>query len=371
MLTATALAACQAGDDTAARFPVAPSLTVGSDAVGQVYTMSNQVAGNAVLAFDRAADGRLTPAGSYATGGTGSGGGLGNQGAVTLVAQGRFLLVVNAGSNDLAAFRVRGNGSLEQTDLQPSGGTTPISVTEHNGLVYVLNAGGTGNISGFTLSNTGRLSPIAGSARPLSGGATGPAQVQFAARGRVLVVTEKATNNISTYVLSNDGTTTGPHVTPSAGATPFGFDVSGGLLVISEAFGGAADASALSSYEVRRDGTLGLLSASIGTTETAACWVVITQDHRYAYTTNTGSNSISGYTLRRGALDLLDADGVTASTGGAPIDLALTRNGAFLYALTATGGGIEGFRIGADGSLTAVGGDASGLPAGTNGLAAR
>src|SRR5207248_7379662 len=69
------------------------------DDPGAVYVMSNAPAGNAVLAFDRAANGALSPAGSYATGGNGTGAGLGSQGALVLSADGRWLLAVNAGSN--------------------------------------------------------------------------------------------------------------------------------------------------------------------------------------------------------------------------------------------------------------------------------
>jgi 6-phosphogluconolactonase (cycloisomerase 2 family) len=363
--------ACQSPDQPTAPLPLEPFPEVqGSAAVGQVFTMSNQVAGNAVLVYHRAVDGTLSAAGTYPTGGTGTGAGLGNQGGVVLSSNGRVLLAVNAGSNDLAAFLIRPNGTLERTGLIASGGTVPVSVTEHNGLVYVVNRGGNGNISGFTLSQRGKLAALAGSTRPLTGNATDPAQIQFASRGRVLVVTEKATNEIATYTVGAGGLATGPAATPSSGPTPFGFGVFGGLVVVSEAFGGAPDASALSSYEVRADGSLRLLSASVPTTETAACWVVITHDRRYAYTTNTGSNSISGYALHQGTLTLPDPSGATASTGGAPIDLALSRNGAYIYALTAAGHGIGGFSINADGSLTALGSNIAGLPAGTNGLAA-
>jgi hypothetical protein len=126
-------------------------------------------------------------------GGTGTGGGLGSQGAVVFTRDGRFLLAVNAGSNDISSFRVRPQG-LELLDRVASGGMRPISVTSARGVVYVLNAGGAGNISGFRINNAGRLSPISGSAQSLSSAASGPAQIEFDERGTRLVVTEKATN---------------------------------------------------------------------------------------------------------------------------------------------------------------------------------
>lgn len=364
------LAACQSDDAGTSRMPLSPneSLTPAAS-VGQVYTNSNQPGGSAILAFDRAADGSLTPAGSYPTGGTGTGTGLGNQGGVILAGNGRYLLTANAGSNDVTSFLVRPDGSLERIGTWPSGGVQPISITEHHGIVYVLNAGGSGGITGFTFDK-GRLTMIAGSTRPLSGGAVGPAQVNFDASGRVLIVTEKGTNSISTYVVAPTGIATGPTALPSSGQTPFGFAVSRGLLVVTEAFGGAADASAVSSYEIRPDGGLHLLSASVPTTETAACWLVITGDGRFAYATNTGSNTITGYAISKGKLTRLEADGVSATTGGAPSDIALARNSQFVYSRNGSGNTITGFAIGAGGDLTPVNGTIT-LPAGTNGLAAR
>ena len=365
------------------REPVAPSTqltaslaaAVAADRAqpGAVYTLSNAATGNVVLVFDRAADGTLAAAGAFPTGGLGTGGGLGSQGALVLSQGGRFLLAVNAGSDEVSVLRVRPS-SLELVGTVPSGGDQPTSVTVHKDLVYVLNAGGAGNIVGFRLGRSGALSPIAGSTRPLSSAAAAPAQVEFSPNGRVLVVTERETNVISTYLVGRDGLVTGPNVNPSAGATPFGFafDNSGRLLV-SEAFGGAADASASSSYVLHDDGTLTLLSGSVPTTETAACWLVVTNSGRFAYVTNTGSGSLSGYGIEPdGRLTLLDADGRTGETGAgsAPIDAAFDVASRFLYTLNAGNGSISAFAVRSNGSLAELEGVA-GLPAGAVGLAAR
>src|SRR5439155_6940918 len=126
-------------------------------------------------------------------------------------------------------------------------------------------------------------------------------------------------------------------------------------LIVSEAFAGAIDQSAVSSYEV--DDTVEPITVSAGTTETAACWIVVTGNGRFAYTSNTGSGSISVYRLGHdGELSLLDADGRTGVTGPGPIDLALSRGSRFLYSLNSGDHTISGFRVGADGSLTPIGG---------------
>ena len=339
----------------------------GSD--GAVYTLTNSTAGNAVKVFHRASDGSLTPGGEFATGGVGTGGGLGNQGA--LVLDDRHLFAVNPGSDSISAFKVRETG-LVLVGTVASGGDLPISVTVEDGLLYVLNAGGAGNISGFEYSKRKGLSPIAGSARPLSGSGVGPAQVSFDPDGELLVVTEKNTNLIDVYEVDDrSGIARGPSSHASSGATPFGFGFDErDHLIVSEAFGGATDQSAVSSYEVD-DEELEPITKSASTTETAACWIVVTDNGRFTYTTNTGSASISGYRIsRNGKLTLLDADGRTGVTGPGPIDMALSRGSRFLYSLNSGDGTISGFRVGADGSLAPIGG-ASGLPGGANGLAAR
>jgi 6-phosphogluconolactonase (cycloisomerase 2 family) len=347
---------------------LAPAFSLGAARPGTVYALTNGTS-NAVLVFPRLADGTLGPATAFATGGAGTGSGLGSQGALILAQGGRWLLAVNAGSDEISVFRVRDRG-VQLVSRVSSGGDQPISVTAHENLVYVVNAGGSGNIAGFRLMPNGQLVPIAGSSQPLSGAGTGPAQIEFAPNGRTLVVTEKATNRILTYQVGPAGAS-GPTIHASAGATPFGFAFARrDVLVVSEAFGGAADASATSSYRLTKAGLI-TISASVPTTETAACWTVVTKNGRYAYVTNTGSGTITGYAIGPGgALTILDADGVTGMTGpgSSPLDAAFSVNSRFLYTLNGNGT-ISAFEVAADGGLAPIAG-ASGLPSGATGLAA-
>lgn len=345
--------------------------------LGAVYTMTNDTGGNAIVVYERGFLGRLRRTETVPTGGLGTGGGLGNQGALALSPSDRWLFAVNAGSDELSVLAVEEDGlSLRQT--LPSGGHRPISVTARNQLVYVLHAGGgdggTDGIAGFRQAADGRLVPIAGSARPLSAASADPAQIAFAPDLPVLVVTEKATNRIVTFVLDADGVPGGAIVHASSGETPFGFAFGRrDQLLVSEAFGGAEDASALSSYVVGADGSLAVVDGSVPTTETAACWTVVSNDGRFAYVTNTGSGSISAYRVGfEGSLRLGDRGGRSASTGRAssPIDVALSHDGRSLYALDATADVIVAYLVGADGALVPIQ-RVGGLPAGTNGLAAR
>jgi 6-phosphogluconolactonase len=330
---------------------------------GAVYTLSNSPSGNGVVAFARAADGTLVPQGTFATGGNGSGAALGSQGAVVLSDDGRQLFAVNAGSNSVSLFGVRPDG-LGLEGVVPSGGASPISITVRGKLAYVLNAGGSGNISGFAVSRDG-LTPLAGSTRPLGAGSSGPAQVSFTPDGSVLVVTEKTSSTIDVYPVGADGLAGVPVVSPSSGGTPFGFDFDNrGHLLVSNADGSA------SSYAVAAAGA-SVISGSVATHQGAPCWLVASKNGHFAYTANAAAGSISGFSVAEdGTLSLLDPSGVSAGLGATshPLDEAFSNNGRFLYNLTDGLHRISTFGVGADGGLTLLGSTA--VPAGATGLAA-
>jgi len=344
---------------------------------GLVFVMTNAndpIRGNEVVMYRRTDDGTLVVTGRFPTGGQGLSAGLGSQGAVTLSDNGRWLFVVNAGSNELAVFAVYPYG-LVLTDNVASGGVQPTSVTVRRGLVYVLNAGGSGNIRGFVLRRNGTLAPLADSTRNLSNGGSGdapaPAQVSFTPDGKALIVTERATNLLDSYQIERNGTPTGPTPHASSGVTPFGFAFAKhGTLVVSEAFGGAVNGSATSSYRVDRMGNPTLVSGSVPTQQTAACWVVVTKGGKYAYVTNAGSESLSLYEVdSNGALTLVNSRAGETGAGTGPTDAAVNRNGRFVYALSPGSQTVVGFAVQADGMLTMVGSFA-GLPANAAGIAA-
>ena len=333
---------------------------------GAIYTITNEAGGNAVAVFARAADGSLTAAGTFATGGTGTGAGLGSQGAIAVSQGGQWLLAVNAGSNDVSVFRVRPAG-LALASRTPSGGAQPISLTVSGNVVYVLNAGGTGNISGFVLDQDGGLAPIAGSTRSLSGPDVQPAQVSFTPDGRQLLVTEKATNLLDFFAVDARGVAGTRTSTSSAGGTPFGFAFGPrNLLFVTE----AAGAGSASTYRLAEDGGARLISGAIATNQGAPCWAVVTNDGRFGYTGN-GAGSVSGFAIApNGTIRLLDADGATAVVENGVNDIALSRNSRYFYVLqVGPAPAIHAYRIDDDGHLRELG-SVSGLPASTRGLVA-
>ncbi len=342
----------------------ASAVASNADAPGAVYALTNQASGNAVAIFARGADGSLNWSSSVSTGGTGAGSGLGSQGAVALSDDGRWLFAVNAGSNDVSAFEVTASGLL-LTSRVGSGGQRPISLTVHGGVLYVLNAGGDGNISGFNIGSDGELAAIPGSTRALSGTNVGPAQVAFSPNGAWLVVTEKTTNRLDVYTVDGAGIASAATSTASAGGTPFGFSFGHrDELFVSEAAGSA------SSYVIASDGSVTVASGAVLTHQGAPCWAVVTKNGKFGYTANAQGGSISGFAVANdGSISLIDADGRTAVVGAGNIDLALSGNSRYLYELDGNRS-ISGFRIEADGHLTSAGRTVT-LPASTVGLVAR
>lgn len=325
--------------------------------VGAVYTMSNDADANQVLVYRRANDGSLQAAASYGTTGKGTGAGLGSQGAVVLSQDRHWLFVVNAGSNELSVFRVHGE-SLYLVDTEPTGGIMPVSVTENGGLIYVVHAGGTNNVTGFYQRNDGSLVALSGSTRALSAASVGPAEVAFGADGRAIFVTEKGTNSIDEFTINPYSGLPGKITTrASNGQTPFGFAVTRrNQLVVSEAFGGGAGASALSSYQVASSPAFRSVSDSIADTQTAACWVALAKNDRFAFTTNTGSGSISTYSVATdGTLALLgNGDAADTGEGSKPADVAVSYDQRFLYVLDGGTAALSIFSIANDGALTAL-----------------
>ena len=320
--------------------------------------------------FSRADDGALAPAGRYSTGGRGTGvPHLASAGSVVLSDDGRWLLVVNAGSDEVSLFAVQPDG-LRLADRAGSGGSKPTSVAVSGALVYVLN-NGTPNISGFNLTD-GKLAALAGSARPLSGAEADPAQISFTPGGGALIATERGTNSISTYVLDQRGYAQGPATIKSSGQTPYGFGLTkDGSLIVSEAFGGAMGAAAASSYAVSGAGALTMVSGSVGNTRSEVCWVALTNDDRFAYVTNFGDGTVSCYEITAGGRLTLH-DPVAGSTGQGRKGLrdeAISGDGRYLYAIDADAQKLFGWAVGHDGHLTPAG-ESGGVPGTVAGLAA-
>ena len=346
-------------------------------AAGAVFVMTNAADKNEIIAYQRNSDGSLGRSRHFSTGGRGSGGTidpLASQGSLTLTDDRSFLLAVNAGSGEISVFRVH-QAALELVEITSCGGSEPVAVAQRGNLVYVVNAGGTSNVSGFYLGLNGKLQRIPHSIAFLTTANSGVSSLSFTPDGKILLVTEKVTNRIDAFQVRLDGTL-GPIVAnPAVGPGTFAvsFAPNGTVLVAETGPAGGNNASAISSYAVLPDLTLSALSPSVPTFGAATCWLAVTPNGRFVYTSNAGSSTISGFAIgANGALNPLGNTVLaTLPTGSANLDIAITPDGKFLYSLDSGTGDVSIFGIAEDGQLTALGEVASvHAAAGANGIAA-
>ena len=338
---------------------------------GGVYLMSNSPAGNQVLAYSRAADGSLDYKGTFATGGIGSGLGatvppdpLGSQNSIIVSQDGNWVFAVNAGSNEISSFEVTPDG-LRLADKVNSAGVYPVSLTFSDGSLYVLNAGGDGNITGFKVDNKGRLRPIQNSTRSLNAGTPdkgsqpnileAPAQVSFSPDGDFLVVTDKGAlsgaGKIDVFKVERNRPSASPVITQTTGPVPFAFTFDrGGHLVVVDAAAGS-----VTNYAIAKNGSLSVIGTAF-TAQAATCWIAAAG--RYVFTDNTGSGSISGFSAApSGKLSPLTPSSVVISTGAGtlPLDMGVSRDGRYIYSLETGIGAVGIYQVQADGSVTSLG----------------
>jgi 6-phosphogluconolactonase len=346
----------------------------GRAVTGHVYINDNTASANTVAAFDRHADGSLTPVpGSpFPAGGAGTGASLAAQGALQITDNGRYLVAVDAGSNQLSVLRIHRDGSLElvRDGVVSSGGVLPVSVAIHHRLIYVANAGSVGpNYTGFILSHDGHLYPLAGSTVTLPDGSQ-PGDVLFNGDGRKLVGTRVASSKIDSFTVGWNGLLRAAPGSPfpAEGLGPFGSEfrpTNPDQLFVSNAHNTATDSGTVSAFSDSGNGTLSSIGSSpFADLQMAPCWVEISHDGRFLFTVNTASGSISSYSISRGGtLTLLGSTPVRGSGGVGAVDARLSPDGRTLYVDESAAGEVGAFAVNG-GTLTERATSPTPLPAG-------
>ena len=348
-----------------------PSYFGGADHA--VFVQTDNTAGNQVVAYDRSDDGGLTPAGTYNTGGLGGQltgsvvDHLASQGSLTYDPRAAELYAVNAGSNSVSVFSVRGD-RLALRQVVNSGGTFPVSVAVDGSLVYVLNAENGGSVQGY-VNFFGHLFAFPGSNRALGLNPTAtpqftntPGQVAFSPDGSKLIVTTKANgSDIDVFGVGRFGLLSPtPVVNSEPGAVPFAisFDAAGHL-VIAE-----AGTNALATFALNPGGTVTPIDA-VATGQSATCWVAQAQGSFYA--SNAGSGSVSQFSDSFGGS--LALDGQTTTDPGT-VDASASVGGQYLYVQTGGNGIVDEFSVGTSGTLAEIGSVTVGGAVGGEGIVA-
>ena len=352
-----------------------PAVAAAAPTTGHVYVDDNTGGVNTISGFDRHADGTLSPmpGSPFVAGGAGTGSGLASQGAIQTAGQGRYVLAVDAGSNQVSVLRIKRDGALRLVEVASSGGREPVSVAEHGGLVYVANSGAGGSdYTGFTLDRGGHLTPLAGSTFALPDSAQ-PGEVLFNSTGTNLVGTRVGSSLIDSFSVGSDGRLTAAPGSPFPvqGPGPFGSEfrpTDPSKLFVSNAHGGRGNGT-VSGFSVAADGTLSSIGASpFADFQTAPCWIEITHDGSFLFTVNTASDSISRYSIADdGTLTLLGSTRVGGNGVGA-VDARLSTDGRNLYVDESAAGQVGKFAV-SGGDLTPLGSISVATGAGIAGLA--
>lgn len=341
--------------------------------VGQVYVNDNTTGVNTVAGFDRLADGTLTPiAGSpFAVGGAGTGHAVASQGSLQLSADGRYLLVVDAGSNQISVVRIKPDGSLqsEGVEVVSSNGIDPVSIAVSGELVYVANAGAGGsNYTGFELNAGGHLRPLPGSTTPLPDGAQ-PGDVLFSGDGTKLAGARVGSSQIDSFTVGSDGLLTPAPGSPfpAQGLGPFGSEfrpTDASQLFVSNAHNGGVDLGTVSAFAVGGDGTLSSIGSSpFADQQNAPCWVEISHDGQYLFAVNTASSTISSFSIATGGgLTLLGSTPFAHGPVG-PEDARLSPDGSTLWVVDAGADAVSGFAV-EGGALTELPSSPTAAPSG-------
>jgi len=319
---------------------VASAQPLAGPAAGYVYLNDNTAGSNTISGFSRGAGGALTPlpGSPFQAGGAGLGAGLASQGAIQTV-DGRYVLAVDAGSNEISVLRIGWNGALTAVPGSPfsSNGIEPDSIAANHGLVYVANTGAGGsNYTGFFMAPGGRLIPLSGSTVALPTGAN-PGDVLLNGDNTKLAGMRVGTSQIDSFWLDRLGR---PHAAPGSpyaaqGLGPFGSQfrpTNPNQLFVDNAHNGAGLGS-VSAFDDLPNGTLSSIGSSpFADLQTAPCWQVISPDGRYLYALNTGSGYISAYAIApSGTLSLMSNTPVSTTAGVTGTDVAISPDGHTLY----------------------------------------
>lgn len=303
------------------------------------------------------------------------------------------VLVANAGDGTVSSLRVQDDLSLKLVNVVRAGDIRPLTIASYKNLVYVASLGkktedpGDGNVKGYTIDGNGKLTEMPGSVRTLTGR---PSSAEFTPDGKFLLVTEIISGNIHSFSVADNGllsekpvsSITSPKATKERFiALPVGTKIVAGkngnnTLLVSETRFVAApgkyypsspqhrekypflplyegQAGSMTSYNIDPNGKLTMVSADViaGSSywvgQQAVCWVTVSPDGKYAWTTNPLTSSLSTYAIAdNGSIKLVDE--IAYQDGGYNeylLDVDLSADGHFLNAISGSTGRTWVFKI--------------------------
>jgi DNA-binding beta-propeller fold protein YncE len=317
----------------------------------------------------------------------------------------RFLYVVNQGSNTIAGFSILPDGSLKPVPGSPfsSQGIQPVTIGIDGPLLFVANRGdqnpgGTGSAhkptwASFAILPEGSLIPLPWQQPALVPGSS-PTQALIAPGGKLLFnadLFEAPFDNLGlppfipafssvlhSYKVSPFGQLTAASQTaPPAPIPPFilGLQVHPTRPIL---YAGLVVASALATYTYDNDGHMTLVGTTAGAPNGGLCWIAISPDSQYLYTSDAITDQVDVYSIAVDPLHPVLAQTVNLAGAKNPVNFNVTAtlwdttpfqlktsaDGQFLYVLNhevadPTGGSITGnalhiLKKGSGGMLTEI-----------------
>ncbi len=277
----------------------------------------------------------------------------------------RFVYVANSGSNNVSGFVANTTtGALTPATNSPyAAGTSPESVGSDDQGRFLFAANSAGGVSAYLINrNDGSLTQAAGS--PFTAG-TAPFAIGVDPDGRFVYVGNNGSSNVSGFSITTAtaALTPVPNAVFATTANPLRLrvDPSGRFVYVS------TGATGTDIFPINSDGSLGARTTQGPTTGRESQDVIVEPLGQFAYVAD-GLDGVSAYAVNAssGALTLIQTSGGQDffTAGTTPVALAASPNGDFLYVANFGSNNVSGFRIGADGRLTAVTG--SPFAAGTN-----
>jgi len=277
--------------------------------------------------------------------------------------QSKFLFVADQAPDKISVFSIDPNtGALTAVTgspfpvCGPSCSAVYLALLPSDGFLYAALAGPADKIAVFTVNGaSGGLAPLTGS--PFPGGFSSAYGLTMDPLGRELYVSDGFSGALWAFNINPQ-----THVPVLVPTSPFvaQFDVTS---VATDLKGNFVYAPSYASYETQMftvDHSTGSLKSPVklrGPADPHAVWfttgsAAVKYVPEFAYVANSGSNSISEYSINtNGTLQELTGSPLADSNG--PISVAATPSGAFVYAVDANHK-VSGYSVGGSGTLTAV-----------------
>jgi 6-phosphogluconolactonase len=322
-----------------------------------VYANNDRIP-NSISAFSAAADGALSPvAGSpFPTGGNGAFGGAVAPNRITVVRD--FVYAANAGTNTVSGFGINSaTGVLTPVPGSPfiTGGVAGgigMSLTATPDDKFLIAANGLSRtITVYSIAANGALSQVAGS--PFASGAGGLLlNAKATADGKFLAVSSAA--DISTFSISAAGGLTPAPGSPLPDSGAAGIDCNCASTQLYVALSGGAF-STVDVFDISLSGALSRIAGSPFTGPGVNSNVpLLSRDDSDLFVSDQGSNAVTVFNVAaNGSLTVAPGSPFPVPDAVYPSGMATNQAGTLLYT-AAFNNLINGFSIAANGALTPV-----------------